>query len=333
MIKVVSFKFASTEREHGWADFAKFGPCTQCDSQLYRDFRESKFHLDTESSWQISMDQSTTCTGLFVKNYDNSQAYMIEVSRQKGSKAEDYVFDLEMFLHQFCEGCVITHLIYERPISNENYRSSQVLFQLEGMIQTLHRRYEEFKPARLENIENSSWRRVVIQPEFSHLQRKKASEQSVIKLFGWPGSYGGSLGGDLDVYEAVGVMFGWFFNSFDTLGRPYVRGDRFYGNIGGFILPTVSAEEVCEEFKKAGLDSIWLVQNPRKSIFENLACAVDKGKVVCVELTELSAMLALTVECGIKWMNPDKMAVILVASNFVDRRLFDITGDVYHFVI
>lgn len=334
MIKVGYFEFSEVESKNHWVDFAKFGDLVKFDVQWFEDSRQVPFKLDPEKTYQVALDQSTSCAGVFIKDYTNTEVYMIECSRAKGQDADDFIYNFELFLHGLCEECHVSHLIYERPITTESFRSSQVLFQLEGMIRGLTKRYDEFKTARLEAIENSAWRRVVILPEYKNSpDRKSATQESVQRIFDWTNSYGFSLGKDKDVYEAIGVMFGWFMNSFDTLGRPYVRGDKYYGAIGGFILPFMSAEEVCSKLKEAGIDTTWAMQNPRKSTFENLASAVEKYKVVCVELTDAYSMLALTVECNIKWMDPDKMTVVLVAANFVDSRLFNITGKEYHFVV
>lgn len=333
MIKVVSFTFAKQGEMHSWANFAKFGPLVSYDTNIYRSVDEVPLVLNASDNFQVSCDQSTTNTGIFIKNYDNTVAYMIEFARNRDANADDFIFDLEQLMHRICGDTTVSHLIYERPINNDKFRSSQVLFQLEGMIRALPKRYREFKSATLDYIENSSWRRVVILPQFKNDEKKLASENSVKEIFEWTRLYGNSLGKDRDIFEAIGVLFGWFLNAFDALGRPYVRDDRYYGNIGCFLLPGFEAREVCEQLKASGLDTTWYMQNPRKSIYENLSCAVKKYQVVCVELTSPQTMLALTIEANLKWTEPDKMTAVLVAANFVDRRLFDITGDTYHFTI
>lgn len=333
MIKVGTFLF----EEHGftdlWAKFALFGTLKFVDIQFYSEISEVDLGLKAGCAYQISFDQSTSNTGMFIKSLDNTEAYMVEMRKDSGVGPDDYIFMLEMLIHKICGDIAATHLIYERPIKTENYRSSQVLFQLEGMIRALPRRYSEFKAARLDSIENPSWRRVAILPQFKNYERKVASEQSIKEIYPWSCHYGNSIGKDRDIFEAMGTMFGWFFNSFDHLGRPYVRGDRFYGNIGCFILPGVSAQSVADELRKAGLDSVWAMQNPRKSIYENIACAVEKYKVVCVEFSDPHTMLALTVEANMKWLAPDKLTVVMVTANYVDSALFKITGNEYHFVI
>ena len=332
MIKLCSFEFEPFESPNYWADFLVFGAKVSDKIEFFDNYRKLELQLDPEDTYQMAMDQSTSNSGIIIKNYKNTRVYLIEVSRDRTQDAGDYIFDLEMCLHKIGEGIKFSHIIYERPITSESYRSSQVLFQLEGMLQGLPKRYPEFRTAQLDNITNSEWRSIVIDEEFAKYSRKAQSEESVCKAFPWVRAYGDSLGKDLDIFEAIGIMFGWFSASYDRLGRPYVRGDKYTGNIGGFILPFQSAEEVANAFEEAGIKAAWRIEHPRKSIYENIAAGIEHYKVKCVEISDPAAMLALTIECNMKWLNPDKMTIVLVAANYVDSRLFEITGKEYHFV-
>ena len=331
MIKLCAFTFEELSVTDHWVTFAQFGQLTSSTIHWYESDADLDISLSPDKVYQIGLDQSTSCCGVFIKDYANTEAYMIELKGQTG-KADDNIFTIELFLHKLCQAAKVSHLIYERPIKTDNFQSSRVLFQLEGTIRALNKRYDEFKPARLEYIENSSWRRVVILKHLENDGRKRASMESMHAIFDFSNFYDESLGKDYDVYEAMGVMFGWFINSYDALGRPYVRGDQYNGSIGGFLLPDISAEEVCKQLRAAGLETAWAMQNPRKSTFENLSAAVEKYKIVCVEFSDTYSMLTLFIECNMKWINPEKLTVVLVAANYVDSRLFAITGNQYHFV-
>lgn len=343
MIKICKFKFQELNFENHWVMFTQFGDVLSWDLQYYTTYREVPNNLLEEGEYyQIGVDQSSSNTGLFIKNYKNTLAYMIEIKRDSKQESTDYIYDFEMFLHKIGEGKYFTHLIYERPIivnkgSRVSYRSAQVLFQLEGTIRTLVKRYPEFKTAQLDYIENSSWRSAVILEELDDEKtrtemRKQASAISIETIFPWTRYYNGSIGKDYDIYEAMGILFGWFMKRHDKFGRPYVRGDDYTGNIGGFVLPNVRSKEVSDMLKQSGLDSAWFVENPGKSIYGNLAAGLSEYKIKCVELSDPIAMLALCIECNIKWEDYDFLTVVLVTSNFVDDRLFDITGRRYHFV-
>lgn len=337
MVKMCYFEFEEIAVPNHWITFAQFGTCTKSEVTIkdgYRSIAALLPDLGADDAWQISFDQSTTNSGVFLKNYTNTRAIMLECKRGRGEDADNYIFDFEMLIHELCKTTKITHMLYERPISTESYRSSQVLFQLEGMLRQLPRRYPEFSAARIDYIENAAWRAVVVDSKkFAQFERKSQTALSIRMIYPWANEYGQSIGSDQDVFEAMGVMFGWFINSYDQLGRPYVRGDKFNGSIGGFLLPDVSAQEISHAFKEQGLKSVWCVENPKKSIYENIASGLERYQINCVEISNLSAMLAMYVECNRKWTDPEKVTLVVVPANFTDKRLFDITGKEYHFVI
>ena len=77
MIKVGSFEFEGFESKNYWADFAVFGSVDYSAINFYDKWSDVTIHLDAEDTWQMAMDQSTTNTGIFIKNYKNTKAYMI----------------------------------------------------------------------------------------------------------------------------------------------------------------------------------------------------------------------------------------------------------------
>lgn len=334
MIKHCRFEFEEFKSDNHWVDFAAFGAVRQFEEKYYDDYHEFVGSMNPEKVYQIGLDQSTSNTGLFVKDYNNTEVHMIEVMRARGQDASDYIYDLEMFLHQLFEGCVVSHIIYERPIKTESYRSSQVLFQLEGTVNALSKRYTEFRNAKIDNIENASWRSVVIDKELENVySRKELSRISINHIFPWTAQYGMSLYKDNDIFEAIGVIMGWFILSFDPMGRPYCRGDRTTRTVGGYLMPGLPGERVIGLLKDQGIEADLKIENPRYSIYENIAAAPKPFKTVCVELHTKYSMLCMCVECNVKWMDPDVCTLILVDAATVDAKLNDIAGGTFHFVL
>lgn len=334
MIKHHQFKFKRYDVEDKWVNFASFGEVLSDSQEYFDSYRESNIRLSPDEIYQVSLDQSSSNTGIFIKNLNNTEAHMIEVLRQKGQDASDYIWDLEMFLRDLCEGCTLSHLIYERPINTEAFRSAQVLFQLEGMIRSLVKRYKAFKSTKLDCIENSSWRSVVCNKALERVyDRKTLSKVSVNEIWPWTSLYGHSLYKDNDIFEAIGVMMGWFFVSFDPLGRPYVRGDRTTRTIGGYILPGITGEEAKRLLKEQDIEAKYYVENPQYAIYQNLAAMVKPHTTVCVEFTTKYTMLCLCIECNLKWTDPDVLTAILVDASTVDSRLREIANGTFQFVL
>ena len=322
MICCSMFQFEKLDVDNHWTAFCNFGECISYNQVYFKNRHECKIVLPAGHVYQMGLDQSSTCTGIFIKSYDNTVAWMVEVKREPKQDADDYIFELEMFIHQICDGVTFSHVIYERPIESKAFRSNQVLFQLEGIIRAMSKRYAEFAEAKLDCIENSSWRSVVIDKEVEQkYNRKSATVVSVTNALPWTNSYGPSLNKDNDIYEAIGVLMGWFIVSFDHLGRPYARGDRSSRAVGGYILPGLPADLVVESFKREGVDATLYVENPRYSIYQNLASTVRPYTVTCLEVTSPYTMLCLSVECNIKWMRPDVMTVVLTDAGTADAKL------------
>lgn len=334
MIKHQSLMFSKLNVDNHWVNFWKFGDLLQTNQEYFKDYRESTIQLDPNAYYQISFDQSSSNTGIFIKNLENTEVHMIEVLRSKGQAAGDYIWDLEQFLHQMCEGCVFSHIIYEKPINTQAYRSAQVLFQLEGVLCALSRRYPEFKAAKVDNIENPAWYAAIRDKTLdASYSRKEVSRISVNRLWPWTLEYGSSLYKDNDIFDAIGVMMGWFIASFDPFGRPYVRGARTTRAVGGYVLPGLTGEQVAQMLREYGIDCEVYIENPTYAIYQNLAAMVQQYKTVCVEFSSKYAMLCMSIECNLKWIDPDIMTVILVDAATVDSNLKEITGGTFHFVL
>ena len=54
--------------------------------------------------YDISFDQSTSNTGIFIKAHNNLEVYMIEVCKKSKTTPEEYMFELETVLHEICKG-------------------------------------------------------------------------------------------------------------------------------------------------------------------------------------------------------------------------------------
>lgn len=334
MIKYQSFQFEELPSPNHWVDFACFADHWKSTQEFADVYSEVKIQLSPEKVYQIAFDQSSSNTGIFIKDYNNTEAYMIEVMRRRGEEYLDYIYDLEMFLHSLGEGCKFSHILYERPIKSESFQSSRVLFQLEGMIGTLCKRYTEFSTAKTDNIVNSSWRSVVVDSSLEDAYgRKESSRLSVCDIFKWASEYGPSLYKDNDVFEAIGIMMGWFFTSFDPLGRPYVRGDKTDRAVGGFCLPGIPGEKVKAMLAEKGIEAEFLVENPNYTIYQNLVGGVKPFGLRCVEITSKYTMLCLCVECNLKWFDPSVMTLIICDAATVNSDLKAITGGEFHFVV
>lgn len=334
MYKYAKFSFEELDVPDHWVAFPAFGALISSSVDHTDEYQQVDIQLSTDEVYQVSFDQSSSNTGMFIKNYKNTEAYMVEISRARGQDASDYIYKLELLIHQIFEGINVTHLVYEKPIKAKSFRSSQVLFQLEGMLIGLSHRYSEFKTVKVDNITNSSWRSVIIDDSLgTGYTRKELSRVSVNHVWEWTRSYGYSLGTDEDIFEAIGIMMGWFYKSFDHLGRPYVRGTPATRPIGGLILPGISGEQAMQLLKDKNIEAQLFIENPENSIYRNLSALTERYKTICVEFSSKYAMLAICVESNIMWADYDHLTVILTDAACIDAGLREVSGGVFQFVI
>lgn len=334
-IKCLSLSFELLPVFKEIIDFYKFGSCTNYQVQEVTDITDVHIKLDKSKIYDLSFDQSSTCTGIFIKDTKNTEAFIIEVKRTANMSADDYIFELEMFVNKITQGCTILHLIYERPIKTETFRSSQVAFQLEGIIRQWIRRYDQFKTAFLDNIEPTSWKASIVDKErfSSNYTSKEASKESIIELFPWTGFYGYSLNKDNDGYESIGIMFGWYLCSFDAFGRPYVRGEEFKGNIGCVVLPEVDVIELSKMMTDNNIENKWFVYNPKFSVFQNILKSADKYQVSLIQIEDLYTALCVCIEANIKYPSSGKVVLAVITPEHQSAASKRILGDTFHFYL
>lgn len=333
MYKIAKFNFVDRCVDNYWTSFMLFGDLESHAIYTLADGDAIPIQLDKEATYQIGIDQSTSNTGIVIKDYKNTEFYMIEKLRASGTTSADYMFELEMFLHKLLNGCTVSHVIYEQPIETQNYRSARVLFQLEGVLIQLGRRYKEFNSALIEPIPNASWRSVIVSGDNLSQDRKQASRLAIQSAYKWSYLYGESLYKDQDVYEAFGILMGWFIKSFDPLGRPYVRGIVPQKTVGGYVIPNVASQDVVESLTSYGIKSILRVANPELSVAKNLSALVDNYTAVCVEFTDSYSMLSICIEANIKFDYYDVVTVVVTEANKPCKALVDLLGESYHYII
>lgn len=334
-IKCLEAKFETQEDMKQYVDFYKFSQCTYFNLSEGECFADLDIELDTTLIYDLSLDQSSTCTGIFLRAIDNSTLYVLEVKRTKNSSADDYIFDFELFLNELTKDLTLLHLIYERPINTSTFRSSQVAFQLEGAIRQLVRRYPQFKYVLLDSIEPTSWKSCIVNTSRwgKDYTSKQASKESIIELFPWAGYYGSSINKDNDGYEAIGILFGWYFSAFDPFGRPYVRGQEFTGNVGCIVMPEMEAESLASSLTEAEIDAKWFVYNPKFSTFKNIMKSAEKYKVSVIQVEDLYTALCICIEANLKPPASGKLSVVVATPENMSAAAKRVLGDTFHFYL
>ena len=334
-IKCLKTTFAEIPNMSTIPDFCKFGEVTGFSITEGSSISEIQVSLDSEKIYVLSIDQSSTCSGVFIKDIKNTEAYILEFKKTTGMTADDYIFDFEIAMNELTANKTFMFLIYEAPIKTSAFRSSQVAFQLEGTIKLWTRRYSQFRNAKLDNIEPTSWKSVIVDKNKwgSNYTSKQASKESIIELFPWTGNYRSSLNKDNDGYEAVGIMMGWFSCSFDAFGRPYVRGEEYTGTVGCIAMPSVDAKSLCEALTAQGVDANWFVYNPKVSTFKNIMKSARKYEVSLIQIEDAYSILSVCVEANIKPPDDGVLTLIVVTPENMNAAALRIIGKQFQFYL
>lgn len=230
MIKFVEFTAKAKEpREYAergiFRDQFRFsGSIFATEPQMYTTFEEIDVDrgplLKKDLFYLISIDQSTSNSGIFIKSVDNTHAILLEVSKQSGQKSGQYIQQLEHMLCWLNKWQNIVMVLPERAVLNNYYNTTKVLMHLYGMIRDLPECTPEYTFATVRDVPVTAWRAEVILPEYEHCDKKTASRLSIQHIYPWLTNYGSSIGKDEDAFEAAGIMFGWMCRGYDPLAIP-----------------------------------------------------------------------------------------------------------------
>ncbi len=326
--KSVLFEFDQITPLPKYAKFILFGNLS------YTSSSSQPIIPDSSIPYDLSLDQSSTNTGITLKAVDNSRLYIYEFFR-KSCNADRYMHLLKEFIVTLTKDLTVVHMLYEKPIDSTSFRSKQVLFQVEGIIRGLHESESNLQKARLESIASSSWNAAVFDSEIKkqYSNKKDIAKHSLIKQYPWLAHFGDSLKADNDGYESFGLMLGWFLQNHDKLDRPYVRGDDFYGGIAGILLFNLTAKDLCQQFKEQGFSAEWSMFNPKLSTYSNISKAAYKYGVHLVQIEDYHVALMLAIEANMKLPEDFKcITLALITPNYIDRALKDVLGSNYHIV-
>lgn len=169
----------------------------------------TKFSLDLPNSkiYDVSLDQSHTCTGICVKPMDDSFIIIMEVLNI-GTPNEFYRKYLKSFLKTLLKGHKIRYMIMEEPLGYITGRQNRRLIELKKDLSTLK---EELNPQVFTTVPVTSWRHGLM-PKKNGMDRrsKEAVVSTVLELYPALVYFLELSNSDKDGFEAVGILHGYF---------------------------------------------------------------------------------------------------------------------------
>lgn len=109
--------------------------------------------------YRISFDQSSSCTGIFIKSTNGDFYMMVEVKRDSDDKILFYR-DLKTLIYKLIHGVKVDLAIIEEPVPNmKQYTSGKILLELKGKLTEW---LSEFGVGKLQNIYPQTWKKYVV---------------------------------------------------------------------------------------------------------------------------------------------------------------------------
>ena len=184
--------------------------------------------------YRLSIDQSTSCTGLFIRSECGTINLMLEVKRGASEK-EEYFKELEYILKQLFLDQKVSIIIHEEPVPNKNqYYSGKVLIELKGRLREWIKRIPAFQDAEVVSMYPQSWKTFVVDKEAAKESGKTAAQRAkskasiaedVCKFL--PDFYEYRMkhfSTDYDGFDAAGIMIGFRLAAFKPNGKRRIYG-------------------------------------------------------------------------------------------------------------
>lgn len=231
LIKYCNYKFESKEYVNGkrinlFLNQFSYGNLLGYSVEQVKSLEDVNVTLDTDKVYLLSLDQSTTCTGITIKSVDNTHLVLMEYKNDKTTSSDRYIYNLELLLTKLLHNIDVIYIIYEKPIKSKSYISTATLFRLEGMIRGLKFKQENLSKTIFDNMNVQAWRSRIILDMFRKFDKKLAVMYSLTYIYPWLEYYGQSINKDMDIYESFGIMSGYLCACNDIFDRSLAGGSE-----------------------------------------------------------------------------------------------------------
>ena len=168
--------------------------------------------LSTRLSYDVSLDQSSTCTGIAIVSVDNNIRIILDCMRDTGDRDEFYR-ELYRVLKKIVHGQKIRHIICENPppVQGQKY-SSRLLLELLGRISAWVEEIPELRAAEFGKIFPQSWKPFIINKEKGKGRDKVKAliAEDICDILPEFNTYRERhVSKDYDGFDAMGILLGY----------------------------------------------------------------------------------------------------------------------------
>jgi hypothetical protein len=273
----------------------------------YRVIESGVISLDTFDSslvpsddWELSIDQSTTCTGIYARSKKLDYHFVAEVKRDREISAAMYSVVLKKFFRKLFSDKPIKRFVYEKPLPaniGRGYHTSKALNELVGMIKVWAIEESFLKGTEIRDINVNSWKSKAMDKRKGKNRYNDAycMLDDLVDILPNLTAYGNSLG-DMDYVDAVGIMIGFDRYFFTEQGERKIAGEEARFGIRCFPIIKEKGQELSETdfslFYKFDLQKPVEVKfNNDFSLWQNITRSIDDVEQEYGVYTELTSVL------------------------------------------
>lgn len=195
---------------------------------------DARIKLNRDTSYLIGIDQSTSCTGLFLLDRTMNFWIMLDFKRDDQDK-ELFFRDLEGFLRELLDDIQVSMVIHEEPIPSSIARTSAaVLNDLKGRLRTWIAHNPALQGAEVHSIYPQTWKSRVLDKkslEARGLTVKQVCSSKVkmakelCRYYPFFEEYRKQrFSTDYDSFDAVGILTGYLRYAHDDNGHRVICG-------------------------------------------------------------------------------------------------------------
>lgn len=300
--------------------------------------RKFELALSKNRTWQLGIDPASRYTGLAVMSTDRSFIILLDVKRDTVASKEEYYRDLHTLIRKLVAGVTVERTVLEKPFTAGYSRASEVLIALRGKIEDWVHDIPELANSDFQKISPNSWKSRVINKSKGkgRFNAKGAIAEDLCDAFPVLREYYKVYhGGDLDSFDALGILIGYQLYAYTEDGSKQICGmkEKSHKSFVGYVW--VDESEINGSFCQTVLGDMArcvkveaLSYNDNYSFAENVMMATSNYDVV-MSLIPHEQLQAFQWKFGIDVSEPNKFLVMFAfrsghfsvgEMNYLDKR-------------
>lgn len=191
--------------------------------------KDFKMELSGDREWYLGIDPATKFTGIALLDVNKEFVILMDFWRDKLIPKEDYEQELYYALRRLVHNKTVKYVVVEKPFNSKYARTSVELISLQGKVKTWLKMIPELNAAPSYFIPVPTWKSYIIDKSKGkgRFNANGAVADDLCDVFPGLVKYRFGLNkGDLDSYDALGILLGGLLHNFTTDGQTKIAGEK-----------------------------------------------------------------------------------------------------------